>query len=210
MLSTFSRSVPSKVYEACIFLIRFLVSCIILHLTGWNLISHFLPQEPNRSISLWSFIFILNFTIAITVISKGLISDSVSDEMSFMYRESNKGPRTVPWGTPDKTGAVRFYSIYSNSLLSEAKKRICQFQCLATNSIVNNLLLKSSWGDVLNAFLKSNMNVSSIVQELSPIIYYRSQLSFTTVSFPECMLPIWQEFIYIKMSHDIWTYCVFE
>ena len=34
MLSTFSRLVPSKVYEAWIFLIRFLVSCIILHLTG--------------------------------------------------------------------------------------------------------------------------------------------------------------------------------
>ena len=30
MLSTFSRSVPSKVYEAWIFLIRFLVSCIII------------------------------------------------------------------------------------------------------------------------------------------------------------------------------------
>ena len=34
MLSTFSRLIPSKVYEAWIFLIRFLVSCIILHLTG--------------------------------------------------------------------------------------------------------------------------------------------------------------------------------
>ena len=34
MLSTFSRSFPSKVYEAWIFLIRFLVSCIILHWTG--------------------------------------------------------------------------------------------------------------------------------------------------------------------------------
>ena len=56
MLSTFSRLVPSKVYEAWIFLIRFLVSCTILHLTGWNLIPHFLAQEPNRSISLWSFI----------------------------------------------------------------------------------------------------------------------------------------------------------
>ena len=54
MLSTFSRSVPSKVYEAWIFLIRFLVSCIILHLTGWYLIPHFLAQEHNRSISLWS------------------------------------------------------------------------------------------------------------------------------------------------------------
>ena len=34
MLSTFSRSVPAKVYEAWIFLTSFLVSCIILHLTG--------------------------------------------------------------------------------------------------------------------------------------------------------------------------------
>ena len=54
------------------------------------------------------------------------------------------------------------------------------------------------------------VNLSSIVQDFSPIIYYRSQLSFTTMSFPECMLSIWQEFIFIKMSHDIWTYYMFE
>ena len=56
MFSTFSRSVPSKVYEAWIFLVRFLVSCIILHLTGWNLIPHFPAEQPIRSVSLWSFI----------------------------------------------------------------------------------------------------------------------------------------------------------
>ena len=66
MLSMFSRSVPSKIYEAWIFLIRFLVSCIILHLTGWNLIPHFLAQQPNRSISLWSF----TVSSLISVISK--------------------------------------------------------------------------------------------------------------------------------------------
>ena len=41
------------------------------------------------------------------------------------------------------------------------------------------------------------VNLSSIVQDFSPIIYYRSQLSFTTVSLPEGMLSIWQEFIFI-------------
>ena len=105
MLSTFSRPVPSKVYEAWIFLIRFLVSCIILHLTGWNLIPHFLAQEPNRSISLWSFIVSSSSLISrwqTQSLAKSLISDSISDEMSFMYRENNKGPRTVPWCTPDK------------------------------------------------------------------------------------------------------------
>ena len=32
------------------------------------------------------------------------------------------------------------------------------------------------------------VNLSSIVQDFSPVIYYRSQLSFTTMSFPECVL----------------------
>ena len=32
------------------------------------------------------------------------------------------------------------------------------------------------------------VNLSSILQDFSPIIYYRSQLSFTTMSFPERML----------------------
>ena len=52
ILSTFSRTVPSKVYEALILFKCFLVSCIMLHLTSWNLIPHFLAQFPNRSISL--------------------------------------------------------------------------------------------------------------------------------------------------------------
>ena len=105
MLSTFSRSVPSKVYEAWIFLIHFLVSCIILHLTGWNLIPNFLAKEPNRSISLWSFIVSSSSLISWLQThssAKSLISDSISDEMSFMYKENNKGPRMVPWGHPTK------------------------------------------------------------------------------------------------------------
>ena len=32
-------------------------------------------------------------------------ADSMSAVMSFMCRENNKGPRTVPCGTPDTTGA---------------------------------------------------------------------------------------------------------
>ena len=37
--------------------------------------------------------------------AKSLISDSMSAVMSFMCREINKGPRMVPCGTPDTTGA---------------------------------------------------------------------------------------------------------
>ena len=53
------------------------------------------------------------------------------------------------------------------------------------------------------------VNLSCIVQNLRPVIYYRLQLSFTTKSFPECTVPIRQKFIFVKMSHYILTQCVF-
>ena len=127
--------------------------------------------------------------------------------MSFMYKEDNKGPRTVPWLTTDKT--VRFYSIYNNLLLSEAKKRIYLFQCLATDSIVKQFAFKEFMRGCIKCLFKVEyecVNLSSIVQDFSPIIYYRSQLSFTTMSFPECMLPTWQEFMFIKMRAMIFEY----
>ena len=118
MLSTFSRTVPSRVYEMWIFLICFLVICIILHLTGWNLIPHFLAQHPNWSISFW------NFNVsAVSLISqwqtqssaKSLISDSMSVEISLMYKGNNKGPKTVPCGTPDKTGAQSDFAPFTTT-----------------------------------------------------------------------------------------------
>ena len=216
MLSTFSKSVPSKVYEAWIFLIRFLVSCIILHLTCWNLIPHFLAQEPNRSISFWSFIcvfFILNLTIANTVISKkSYFRLNIWWDVIYVQREQQGTKNGALRDNRQNRSPVRFYSIYNNSLLSEAKKRIYPFQCLATDSIAEQFAFKFMRGCIKCLFKiqYESVNLSSIVQDFSPIIYYRSQLSFTTMSFPECMLPIWREFIFIKMSRNIWTYYVFE
>ena len=213
MLS-FSRPVPSKVYEAWILLIRFLVSCIILHLTGWNLIPHFLAQEPNRSISLWSFMvfFILNFTIANTVISKkSYFRLNIWRDVIYVQREQQGTKNGSLGDTWQNRSPVRFYSIYNNSF-SGAKKRIYPFQGLATDSIAKQFPFKEFMRGCIKCLFKIQyecVNLSSIVQDFSLIIYYRSQLSFATVSFPECMLPIWQ-FIFIKMSHDIWTYYVFE
>ena len=116
-----------------------------------------------------------------------------------------------PGGHPTKPEPSQIFSIYNNSLLSEAKKRIYPFQCLATDSIAKQLAFKEFMRGCIKCLFKIQyecVNLSSIVQDFSPIIYYCSQLSFTTMSFPECMLPIWQEFIFIKMSHDIWTYYV--
>ena len=129
MLSTFSRSVPSKVYEAWIFLIRF--SCQLHHIAFDRLKSHTpLPCPGTQSINIplkfYCVFFILNFTITNTVISKKSYSDSISDEMSFMYRENNKGSRTVPWGTPDKTGAQSDFTPFTTTrcFLKQGKESI--------------------------------------------------------------------------------------
>ena len=122
---------------------------------------------------------------------------------------SHRAPLGALGDTWQNRSPVRFYSIYNNSLLSEAKKRIYPFQCLATDSIAKQFAFKEFMRGCIKIQYEC-VNLSSIVQDFSPIIYYRSQLSFTTMAFPECMLPIWQEFMFIKMSHDIWTYYVFE
>ena len=63
------------------------------------------------------------------------------------------------------------------------------------------------WG--IKCFLKIQyecIKLSSIVQDFSPVIYYSSQLIFTTVRFSECMLSVWEKFIFIQMDRDIWAH----
>ena len=104
--------------------------------------------------------------------------------MSFMYRENNKGPRTVPWGHPTKTGAhSEIYSIYNNSLLSEAKKRIYPFQCLATNSIAKQFAFKEFMRGCIKCLFKIQyecVNLPSIskilAQSFMTVVSWISQL----------------------------------
>ena len=95
-------------------------SCQLHHIAFDRLKSHTpLPCPGTQSINILlkfhCVFFILNFTIANSVISKKSYSDSISDEMSFMYRENNKGPRMVPWGTPDKTGAQSDFTPFTTT-----------------------------------------------------------------------------------------------
>ena len=99
---------------------------------------------------------------------------------------------------------------------SKEKKRIYPFQCLATDSIAKHFAFKEFMSGCIKCLFKIQyecVNLSSIVQDFSPIIYYRivnwvSQLCpFLKYTL---LVPLWQEFIFIKMSLDIWTYYVFE
>ena len=49
------------------------------------------------------------------------------------------------------------------------------------------------------------VNLSAIIQDFSPVIYNSDQLSFTAVPLWECMLSIWQKFMFVQMCHDIKT-----
>ena len=195
-------------------------SCQLHHIAFDRLKSHTpLPCQGTQSINIplkfYCVFFILNFTITNTVISKkSYFRLNIWWDVIYVQREQQGTKNGALGYTRQNRSPVRFYSIYNNSLFSEAKKRIYPFQFLATNSIAKQFAFKELMrGCIKCLFFKiqyERVNLSSVVQDFSPIIYYRSQLSFTTVSFPECMLPIWQEFIFIKMSHDIWTYYVFE
>ena len=194
-------------------------SCQLHHIAFDKLKSHTpLPCPGTQSINIplkfHCVFFILNFTTANTVISKkSYFRLNIWWDVIYVQREQQGTKNGALGDTRQNRSPVRFYSIYNNSLLSEAKKRIYLFQCLATDSIAKQFAFEEFMRGCIECLFKIQyecVNLSSIVQDFSPIIYYRSQLSFTTMSFPECMLPIWQEFIFIKMSHDIWTYYVFE
>ena len=186
-------------------------SCQLHHIAFDRLNSHTpFPRPGTQSINIplkFYCVFILNFTIANTVIrKKSYFRLNTWWDVIYVQREQQGTKNGALGDTRQNRSPVRFYSIYNS-------KRIYPFQCLATSSIAKQFSFKEFMRGCIKCLFKFQyecVNLSFIVQEFSPVIYYRSQLSFTTMYFPECMLSIWQEFISIKMSHDIWTYYVFE
>ena len=194
-------------------------SCQLHHIAFDRLKSHTpLLWSGTRSINIplkfHCVFFILNFRIVNTVISKmSYFRLIIWWDVIYAQRERQGTKNGALGDTRQNRSLVRLYSIYNNSLLSEAKIRTYPFQCLTINSIAKQFAFKEFMRVCIKFLFEIQyecVNLSSIVQDFSPVIYYRSQLSFTTMSFPECMLPIWQEFIFIKMSHGIWTCYVFE
>ena len=50
--------------------------------------------------------------------------------MSFIYRANNKGPRTVSWGTTDKTGAQSDFTPFTTTRCCHGGGRGVCFKCL--------------------------------------------------------------------------------
>ena len=123
-------------------------SCQLHHIAFDRLKSHIpLPcpgtQSINTTLKLHCVFFILNFTIANTVISKkSYFRLNIWWDVIYVQREQQGTKNGALGDTRQNPSPVRFYSIYNNSLLSEAKKRIYPFQCLATDSIAKQFAFK--------------------------------------------------------------------
>ena len=134
--------------------------------------------------------------------------------ISLIYNENNTGPRTVPWGTPDKTGAQSdFIPFTTTRCVLKQRKESIHFRVFPPIPYPYSLHLSSSCGGVSKASSKSKdkcVNLSAVIQDFSPIVYNSDQLSFTAVPLSECMLSIWQKFMFVQMCHDIRAYYVFK
>ena len=133
--------------------------CYLHHIAFGRLKSH-IPFPCPASQLIYIFLkfqcvlCILNFSVANIVIRKESYFEYMSVEIPLMYKDNNKGPRTVFCGTPDKTGPIRFRSVYNTSLLSVAQKRISAFQCLPTNATAKQFALKEIMRWCVKCFLK--------------------------------------------------------
>ena len=160
-------------------------SCQVHHIAFDRLKSHTpLPCPGTKSINIplkFHCVFlVLNFTIVLFQ-AQYLMRCHLCRERITRTKNGALGD------TRQNRSPVRFYSIYNNSLFSKAKKRIYPFQCVATNSKAKQFAFKEFMRGCIKCLFKiqyESVNLSSIVKDFSPIIYYRSQLSFTTVSFP--------------------------
>ena len=164
-------------------------SCQLHHIAFDRLKSHTpLPCPGTQSINIplkfHCVFFILNFTIANTFISKkSYFRLNIWWDVIYVQREQQGTKNGAQGDTRQNRSPVRFYFIYNNSLLSEAKKRIYPFQCLATDSIAKQFAFKEFMRGVSNAFSKSNMNVSTcpllskiLAQSFITVVNWVSQL----------------------------------
>ena len=141
-------------------------------------------QSINITVKFHCVFLILKFTIANTVISKkSYFRLNIWWDVIYVQIEQQGTKNGALGDTRQNRSPVRFYSIYNNSLLSEAKKGIYPFQCLATDSIAKQFAFKEFMRGCSNAFSKSHTNVSTcpllskiLAQSFITVVSWVSQL----------------------------------
>ena len=138
MFSTFSRTVPARVYETWIYFYPF--PCYLHHIAFHRLKSH--TPFPCPAFQLICIFLKFQYILCILKHShpQSLISESMSVEISLMNKENNKGPKTVSCGTPDKTGAQLAVVCSTEKNLSiSVSSHLCHSQTVWCQMLSQNL-----------------------------------------------------------------------
>ena len=104
--------------------------------------------------------------------------------MSFIYKENNSGPRTVPCGTPDKTGAHWDFAPLTTTLCCLLhRNESIRTKVFPLMPYPWSLHFRSSWGGVSKAFSKSNVSTwppasKILAQSFITVINWVSQVRF--------------------------------
>ena len=182
MFLTFSRTAPSRIYKAWIFFDPF--PCYLHHIAFDRLKSR-TPFPCPASQLMYIFLkfqcvfCVLNFSVANTIINEEsyfrINVESMSVEISLMYKENNKGPRTVPCGTRLNPIFLRLQQLAvvcstEKNLSISVSSHLCHSQtvCSSGAHTVGCQML----------FSKSKMNVST----LPPLSKTLDQSFITVVS----------------------------
>ena len=158
MFSTFSRTIPSRVYEAWIFFYSF--PCYLHHIGFDRLKSHttfpcLVTQLIYIFLEFQCVFCVLNFSVANTIISEeSYFRINVCWDIINVQRKQQGTKDSVLWDTRQNRGPIQFCSVYNNSLLSVAQKRIYPFQCLPTYATAKQFALKELMRWCVNCFLK--------------------------------------------------------
>ena len=144
-------------------------SCQLHHIAFDRLKSHTpspfpATQSINIPLKFHCVFFIIYFTIANSHQRKVLFQTQYLMRCHLCI-ENNKGPRTVPWGTPDKTGAQSEFTPFTTTRCRlKHRKESIYFNVLAPIPKLNNLLLRSSWGSY-------QMPFQNLIWMCQPVLY---------------------------------------
>ena len=124
-----------------------------------------LPRNPIDQYHSEVSLCLLHPSIANTVISKkSYFRLNIWWDVIYVQREQQGTKNGTLGDTRQNRSPVRFYSIYNNSLLSEAKKRIYPFQCLATDSIAKQFAFKFMRGCIKCLFWRKTRETYKIYE----------------------------------------------
>ena len=129
-------------------------------------------QSINIPLKFHCVFFIVNFTIANTVISKkSYFRLNIWWDVIYVQREQQ--------GTPDKTGAQSDFSPFTTTpCFLKQRKEFIHFNVLPPIQSLNNLLLRSSWGRVWMAGVGGGVWNSLISKNLA---HYSLSLKFLLI-----------------------------